>query len=172
MKKSKQYGEFFSHTLCKLLRTAKIEFVIITALMYALLMLTSCRNSEKNQEQIEQTPPQQKGKENDNNKHNDHSELMNETREWLKQELDEKYNQPVSLGTEEQLAQGKDIFIKYCATCHGSDGKGDGPGATTLQPKPADFTDPEHSSFYSNQGRMYLIKKGMKGTAMAAWENI
>jgi mono/diheme cytochrome c family protein len=97
---------------------------------------------------------------------------MNETREWLKQELGEKYNQPISLGTEEQLAQGKDIFTKNCITCHGSSGKGDGPGATALQPKPADFTDPEHSSFYSNQGRIYLIKKGMKGTAMAAWENI
>ena len=172
MKKSKQYGEFFSHTLCKLLRTAKIEFVIITALMYALLMLTSCRNSEKNQEQIEQNHPQQKGEENDNYGHSGHSQQMNETRKWLKQELGEKYNQPVSPSTEEQLAQGKNIFTKYCVTCHGSGGKGDGPGATTLQPKPADFTDPEHSSFYSNQGRIYLIKKGMKGTAMAAWENI
>ncbi|MFA9188787.1 c-type cytochrome [Flavobacterium magnesitis] len=172
MKKSKQYGEFFSHTLCKLLRTAKIEFVIITALMYALLMLTSCRNSEKNQEQIEQNHPQQKGEENDNYEHSGHSQQMNETRKWLKQELGEKYNQSVSPGTEEQLAQGKDIFTKYCLTCHGSGGKGDGPGAATLQPKPADFTDPEHSSFYSDQGRIFLIKKGMKGTAMAAWENI
>ena len=172
MKKSKQYGEFFSHTLCKLLRTAKIEFVIITALMYALLMLTSCRNSEKNQEQIEQNHPQQKGEENDNYEHSGHSQQMNETRKWLKQELGEKYNQSVSLGTEEQLAQGKDIFTKYCLTCHGSGGKGDGPGAATLQPKPADFTDPEHSSFYSDQGRIFLIKKGMKGTAMASWENI
>ncbi|MFV8347396.1 c-type cytochrome [Flavobacterium sp. ZB4P13] len=172
MKKSKQYGEFFSHTLRKLFRATKIEFAIITALMYAVLMLTSCRNSEKNQEQIEQNHPQQKGEENDNYEHSGHSQQMNETREWLKQELGEKYNQPVSPGTEEQLAQGKNIFTKYCVTCHGSGGKGDGPGATTLQPKPADFTDPEHSSFYSNQGRIYLIKKGMKGTAMAAWENI
>lgn len=41
-----------------------------------------------------------------------------------------------------------------------------------LQPKPADSTNPEHSSYYSNQGRIYLIKKGIKGTAMAAWESI
>ncbi|MFV8376213.1 c-type cytochrome [Flavobacterium sp. LB1P71] len=141
-------------------------------MIYAVLMFSSCRNSEKNQEQIEQNHPQQKGEENHNHEHNEHSQQMNETREWLKQELGEKYNQTVSPGTEEQLAQGKDIFTKYCVTCHGSGGKGDGPGATTLQPKPADFTDPEHSSFYSNQGRIYLIKKGMKGTAMAAWENI
>lgn len=170
MKKSKQYSVFFSQTLRKLFETIKIELVIITALMYALLMLTSCRNSEKNQKQI-QNLPQQKGEENHNHQHSEHSQLMNETREWLKQELGEKYNQPLSLGTEEQLMQGKDIFTKNCVACHGSSGKGDGPGATALEPKPADFTDPEHSSFYSNQGRIYLIKKGMKGTAMAAWEN-
>ncbi|TDE44982.1 cytochrome c [Flavobacterium rhamnosiphilum] len=171
MKKSKQYREFFSHSLRKLFRTIKIELVIITALMYALLILTSCRNSEKNQKQVEQNHPQQE-EENHNHEHSGHSQQMNETRDWLKQELGEKYNQPVSPSTEEQLVQGKNIFTKYCITCHGSSGKGDGPGATTLQPKPADFTDPEHSSFYSNQGRIYLIKKGMKGTAMAAWENI
>jgi mono/diheme cytochrome c family protein len=149
----------------------KVEFAIITALIYALLMLTSCRNLEKKQKQVEQNHVQQKEDENHNHEHSEHLQLMNETREWLKQELGEKYNQPVSLATEEQLAQGKDIFTKNCVACHGSNGKGDGPGATTLEPKPADFTNPEHSSFYSNQGRIYLIKKGMKGTAMAAWEN-
>ncbi len=172
MKKPKQYGVFFSQTLRKLFRTIKIELVIITALMYTQLILTSCRNSEKKQKQVKQNHPQQKEEENHNHEHSEHSQQMNETRKWLKQELGEKYNQSVSLGTEEQLAQGKDIFTKYCLTCHGSGGKGDGPGAATLQPKPADFTDPEHSSFYSDQGRIYLIKKGMKGTAMAAWENV
>jgi mono/diheme cytochrome c family protein len=171
MKKLRQYGEFFSHTLRKLLRTIKIAFAIITALIYAVLTLSSCRNSEKKNEQEEYNSPQQEGEENHKHEHNEHSQLMNETREWLKQELGEKYNQPVSLGTEEQLAQGKDIFIKNCVACHGSAGKGDGPGATTLEPKPADFTDPGHASFYSNQGRIYLIKKGMKRTAMIAWEN-
>ncbi|MFV8326913.1 c-type cytochrome [Flavobacterium sp. ZS1P14] len=170
MKKSKQYGEFFSRTLRKLFRTTEIEFAIVTTL-YALLMLTSCRNSEKKQKQVEQNHPQQKREENHNHEHSEHSQQMNETREWLKLELGEKYSQPISFGTEKQLVHGKDIFTKYCAICHGSGGKGDGPGATTLQPKPADFTDPEHSSFYSNQGRIYLIKKGMKGTAMLAWEN-
>jgi mono/diheme cytochrome c family protein len=167
MKKSKQHDEFFGHVP----QTMKIGFVIITAVMYALLTLSSCRNSEKKHEREEYNNPQQEGEENHNQDHSGHSHQMYETREWLKQELGEKYNQPVSPGTEEQLVQGKDIFTKNCVTCHGSGGKGDGPGATTLQPKPADFTDPEHSSFYSNQGRIYLIKKGIPGTAMAAWEN-
>jgi mono/diheme cytochrome c family protein len=167
MKKSKQHDEFFSHVP----QTMKIGFVIITAVMYALLTLSSCRNSEKKHEREEYNNPQQEGEENHNQDHSRHSQRMNDTREWLKQELGEKYNQPVSLGTEERLVQGKDIFTKNCVSCHGSEGKGDGPGAAALQPKPADFTDPEHSSFYSNQGRIHLIKKGIKGTAMAGWEN-
>jgi mono/diheme cytochrome c family protein len=172
MKKSKHHGAFFGHTLHKLYRTIKTELAIITLMMYVPLMLTSCRNSEKKEKPVEQNYPQQKEEENHSPEHNEHSELMNKTREWLKQELGEKYDQPVSLGTAKQLEQGEEIFTKYCVTCHGSSGKGDGPGAVALQPKPADFTNPEHSSYYSNQGRIYLIKKGIKGTAMAAWESI
>lgn len=69
------------------------------------------------------------------------------------------------------MTKGKEIFITYCANCHRKEGKGDGQAAATLQPKPADFTDPEHASFYSDQGRIYVIKMGIKGTAMIGWEN-
>lgn len=171
MKKTEKYADFFGHGQGKLLRTVKIGLAIITATMYVLLMFSSCRNSEKKHEKEKHSYPQQEGEESHKGDHSGHSQQMNETREWLKQELGEKYNQPVSPGTAEQLAQGKDLFAKNCVSCHGSGGKGDGPGATALQPKPADFTNPEHSSFYSDQGRLYLIKKGINGTAMAAWEN-
>lgn len=39
------------------------------------------------------------------------------------------------------LAAGKKVFMTYCATCHGTAGKGDGPAAAGLNPKPADFAD-------------------------------
>lgn len=83
----------------------------------------------------------------------------------------EKYNKPLSFGTEKQLARGKNIFTIYCVICHCSSGKADGPGAATLQHKRADFTEPQHSSFYSNQRQIHLIKKGVKGTAMETWKN-
>ncbi|UQD55143.1 cytochrome c [Flavobacterium sp. K5-23] len=171
MKTSEQQSELFKHTLHKLLRVLKIEFTIVAVVTFALLTLTSCQNSDKKQKPVEQNYPQQKEEENHMDEHSGHSQRMNETKEWLKLELGEKYNQPVSPGTTEQLAQGKDVFTKNCVSCHGNGGKGDGPGSAGLQPKPADFTNPEHSSFYSNQGRIYLIKKGIKGTAMTGWEN-
>lgn len=39
--------------------------------------------------------------------------------------------------------KGKKIYEKLCATCHGMTGKGDGPTAKTLDPKPADHTSAE-----------------------------
>lgn len=36
--------------------------------------------------------------------------------------------------------QGADLFRAYCASCHGSDGKGGGPAAASLKSTPADLT--------------------------------
>ena len=39
-----------------------------------------------------------------------------------------------------QSLSGGDLFRSYCATCHGRDGKGDGPVASALNRRPADLT--------------------------------
>jgi cytochrome c551/c552 len=36
-------------------------------------------------------------------------------------------------------AQAEMIFSERCAVCHGANGAGDGPAASNLDPKPADF---------------------------------
>jgi mono/diheme cytochrome c family protein len=38
-------------------------------------------------------------------------------------------------------AAAKEIFDSRCSACHGTSGKGDGPGAAALNPKPRDYTD-------------------------------
>jgi mono/diheme cytochrome c family protein len=35
---------------------------------------------------------------------------------------------------------GKDMFVSYCAVCHGKDAKGNGPAATAMKTPPADLT--------------------------------
>lgn len=37
-------------------------------------------------------------------------------------------------------ASGKEMFKAYCASCHGTDAKGDGPAASALKTPPADLT--------------------------------
>lgn len=38
-------------------------------------------------------------------------------------------------------ADGKGMFQSYCSPCHGVTGKGDGPAAAALTPKPANLTE-------------------------------
>ena len=35
--------------------------------------------------------------------------------------------------------EGKELYERTCAACHGTSGKGDGPAGQYLQPKPAEF---------------------------------
>jgi mono/diheme cytochrome c family protein len=37
-------------------------------------------------------------------------------------------------------ASGKEMFSAYCAPCHGADGKGNGPAASSLKVPPTDLT--------------------------------
>jgi mono/diheme cytochrome c family protein len=37
-------------------------------------------------------------------------------------------------------ASGKEMFVSYCASCHGKDAKGNGPAAAALKSLPADLT--------------------------------
>ena len=35
---------------------------------------------------------------------------------------------------------GRDMFVRYCAVCHGKDAKGNGPAAAAMKTPPADLT--------------------------------
>jgi mono/diheme cytochrome c family protein len=41
--------------------------------------------------------------------------------------------------TGDSLARGRDVYTEHCAICHGVSGRGDGPLARTMSPRPADF---------------------------------
>jgi mono/diheme cytochrome c family protein len=58
-----------------------------------------------------------------------------------------------SLAQEQEVVEaGKREFQRSCATCHGVDGKGDGPSASTLNVKPADLTQ-----LSKNHGGVFLF---------------
>lgn len=39
------------------------------------------------------------------------------------------------------MAKAKETYQERCAACHGATGRGDGPGATALNPKPRNYAD-------------------------------
>jgi mono/diheme cytochrome c family protein len=42
--------------------------------------------------------------------------------------------------TQTSATSGKEMYKNYCAVCHGSGGKGDGPAAAAMKTPPADLT--------------------------------
>jgi mono/diheme cytochrome c family protein len=68
---------------------------------------------------------------------------------------------------------GKKTYGLLCASCHGNTGKGDGPAATALTPKPADHTDGKRMKALSDQFLFDIIKNGGasvgKSPLMPAW---
>jgi mono/diheme cytochrome c family protein len=45
----------------------------------------------------------------------------------------------------------RDTFKTTCAPCHGESGRGDGPGAVALNPKPRNYTDKEWQKKVSDE---------------------
>ncbi len=56
--------------------------------------------------------------------------------------------------------RGNDLFHKNCASCHGNAGKGDGPAAVALKPKPRDLSDKAFMSALKDEELLTVIKKG------------
>lgn len=74
--------------------------------------------------------------------------------------------------TPELVAKGQASFAKYCASCHGPKGEGDGPAAKALKPKPRNLlTDPlTHGA--TATGVKETLDTGVKGTAMVAFKHL
>lgn len=66
---------------------------------------------------------------------------------------------------------GAALFAAHCASCHGPGGKGDGPAAAALDPKPADLVGPR-ADHLRGIPRRQIIADGLPGTAMAAWKDV
>jgi len=77
---------------------------------------------------------------------------------------------PAPLSAAEETAT---LFGELCSMCHGAGGKGDGPSAQGLEPKPADFTNCKAMAKDSDDVLFKIIKGGGqsagRSTVMPAW---
>ncbi|MGQ0704032.1 MAG: FTR1 family protein [Gemmatimonadales bacterium] len=69
------------------------------------------------------------------------------------------------------LARGREVYQTNCAACHGATGRGDGPVAATLSPRPADLANPAALLASSPLDFYRRITVGVAGTAMAPYEH-
>ena len=73
-------------------------------------------------------------------------------------------------------ANGAALYGLYCSSCHGPGGKGDGPVAASLVPKPADHTDGDYMGSLSDTQLYTVIQKGGaaigKSPLMAPWGGV
>ncbi len=70
--------------------------------------------------------------------------------------------------TPESLAAGERVYRVQCEACHGVDGRGTGPAAVTLNPRPVDFAIHARMG-HSDALLFHWISYGVEGTAMPAF---
>ena len=56
--------------------------------------------------------------------------------------------------------QAQAMFKTVCATCHGESGRGDGPGAAALSPKPRNYTDKAWQASVTDEEIRQIIVQG------------
>ena len=74
---------------------------------------------------------------------------------------------------------GQRIYAQHCAVCHGPNGRGNGPAAPSLRPRPRDFSGgvfkikstPDSERPTLDDVRR-TIKQGMPGSSMPSWGDI
>jgi len=79
----------------------------------------------------------------------------------------------------EAQPRGKAVYDAHCVECHGRSGKGDGPSAAFLVPRPRDFTTGKYKIRSTESGTMpsdddliASVRRGLYGTAMPGWDRL
>ena len=80
---------------------------------------------------------------------------------------------PPEIAADPLLTRGREVFLERCVSCHGVEGRGDGPISATLpDPKPRDFL--QQAWKYGDQPDQVLqtIAKGTPGLAMGGFGSV
>lgn len=65
--------------------------------------------------------------------------------------------------------KGEAVYRTNCLNCHGAQGRGDGPVADQLTPRPADLTS-EKVQQKSEKDLLRIVREGKPGTSMPSWK--
>jgi cytochrome c oxidase cbb3-type subunit 3 len=70
------------------------------------------------------------------------------------------------------VRRGERIYQDHCAHCHAADGSGASWIGTFLDPSPRDLATPGLLGAYSRAGLARVVRRGIPGTAMSAWDAV
>src|SRR5213593_4775270 len=73
---------------------------------------------------------------------------------------------------EPDLAGGKATYELRCSPCHGNDGRGDGPAAQTITPKPRNFHDAAFWKARTLDQIRTVVREGKPETLMAGFQGV
>jgi mono/diheme cytochrome c family protein len=83
------------------------------------------------------------------------------------------------VGTEAQRESGRQLYLKYCAQCHGENGDGEGYATPHLFPRPRNFTTGKFKvrstpsgALPTHEDLVNIITRGMPYTSMPGWPNL
>jgi cytochrome c oxidase cbb3-type subunit III len=80
---------------------------------------------------------------------------------------------PPEVANDPLLSEGRTIFLGRCATCHGNEGRGDGPiAANLIGPPVGNLTDSEWKHGDRPDQVMTVIDKGVPDTRMQGWSHV
>jgi len=72
--------------------------------------------------------------------------------------------------TDEVVSQGQEVFLGYCAQCHGADGRGDTDIGRNMAPPAMDLSS-SHVQHWSDGELFWIIQNGVRLTGMPAWQS-
>jgi mono/diheme cytochrome c family protein len=92
-------------------------------------------------------------------------------RSWLAAGLFAALMTSIELAAQEyppDVARGKAVYERHCQSCHGPDGRGDGPAGASLKVRPADFHR-FRSFLKSDDELLRTIEHGVVFSPMHSW---
>jgi len=72
------------------------------------------------------------------------------------------YSEGLKAGVSTTPQDSSELFRRHCTPCHGKSGKGDGPAAAYLNPRPADLTKAEVVGQLSDEELLDVITNGRR----------
>jgi len=82
------------------------------------------------------------------------------------------FKQPISATLQGNLQSGHAYYLQNCIACHGTSGKGDGPRAYFIYPRPRNFQHPASKARFNRPILFKAIKQGVTGREMPAWGKV